>query len=118
MASKVLISKGTATGKCSNNNSRPSLTEANYVNSVTLLGRLLWPMPLDNQSTYGGTYMPSLANSLSNLWIFYDSVESHIRGLASLRKSKASYSELLVPIILEKLPTDIQRNLSQEYSTM
>ena len=38
--------------------------------------------------------------------------------MASLGKSEASYSELLVPIILDKLPTEIQRNLAREHSTM
>ena len=31
-------------------------------------------------------------------------------------KSKTSYSELLVPIIVDKLPTEIQRNLAREHS--
>jgi len=58
--------------------------------------------------------MPSPSNSLNNLHIFHDSVESHIRELASLRKSKTLYGELLIP---GKLPTDIQRNLVCEHSS-
>jgi len=60
--------------------------------------------------------MLSLSNSLNSLHIFHDSVESHIWGLASLGKSETSYGELLVPTILDKLPTDIQRNLACEHS--
>ena len=60
--------------------------------------------------------MPSPSNSLTSLRIFYDSVESHIRGLASLGKSETSYGELLVPVILDKLPIDVQRNLAREHS--
>ena len=60
--------------------------------------------------------MPSPSNSLTSLQIFYDSVESHIRGLASLGKSETSYGELLVLVILDKLPIDVQRNLAREHS--
>ena len=81
------------------------LTEANYTNSIALL-----------EDRYGQRHkivdahmralrdMPSPLNSLTSLRIFYDSVESHIRGLASLGKSETSYGELLVPVILDKLP--------------
>jgi len=62
--------------------------------------------------------MLSPLNSLASLLLFYYSVESYIRGLASLVKSETSYSELLVPMILAKLPIDIQRNLAQEHSNM
>jgi len=57
-------------------------------------------------------------NSLASLRLFYDSVESYIWGLASLGKSKTSYSGLLVSMILDKLPINIQRNLAQEHSNM
>ena len=48
--------------------------------------------------------------------MFYDSVESHIRGLSSLGKSEQSYGDLLVPIIISKLSTEIRRNLAREHS--
>ena len=47
---------------------------------------------------------------------FYDSIESHIRGLTSLGKSPESYGALFTPIILGKLPNDIRKNLAREYS--
>ena len=84
------------------------LTEANYTNSIA--------------DRYGHAHMralrdmPSPSNSLTSLRIFYDSVESHIRGLASLGNSETSYGELLVPVILDKLPIDLQRNLAREHS--
>jgi len=48
--------------------------------------------------------------------MFYDSVECHIQGLSSLGKSEQSYGDILIPIILEKLSLDIQRNLACEHS--
>ena len=57
-------------------------------------------------------------NTLSSLQAFYDSIESHIRGLTSLRKSPESYGPLLTPIVLGKLPNDIRKNLAREHSNM
>ena len=38
----------------------------------------------------------SPANSLSSLQLFYDIIESHIRGLAALGKSEDSYGAMLL----------------------
>ena len=43
-------------------------------------------------------------------------METHVRGLASLGKSQDSYGDLLVPIILGKLPNELRRNLAREHS--
>jgi len=59
--------------------------------------------------------MPSPTNSLASLRIFYGSVEGHIRGLSLLGKSEHSYGEMLVPILLGKLSSDIRRNLAREH---
>lgn len=54
--------------------------------------------------------MPSPANIQCSLWIFYDLPHSRV-GICG--ESKASYSELLVPIILDKLFSD-NREILQE----
>jgi len=41
--------------------------------------------------------IPGPINELSNLWLFYDSVEAHNRGLSSLGVSKESYGALNNP---------------------
>jgi len=90
------------------------LTERNYASSIALLE--------DHRHKIIDAHMRALrdmlspSNSLNSLRIFHDSVESHIQGLASLGKSETSYGELLVPTILDKLPTDIQKNLACEHS--
>jgi len=43
------------------------------------------------------------------------SVEGQIWGLSSLGKSEHSYGEMLVPILLGKLSSDIRRNLAREH---
>ena len=57
-------------------------------------------------------------NSLSSLQLFYNTIEGNIQGLAALEKSEDSYGALLIPIILGKLPTDIQRNLAREHGSL
>ena len=61
-------------------------------------------------------HLSSPSSSLTSLRLFYDTVESHIRGLASLGKSEHTLGDLLIPIIMEKLPIDVQRNLAREHS--
>lgn len=54
-------------------------------------------------------------NTLASLQLYYDTIESHIRGLAALGKTEDLYSTMLVPIILGKLPSDIHRNLACDH---
>ena len=55
--------------------------------------------------------MPSPTNNFASLYIFYDAVESHIRGLSM---SEHSYGDILIPVLLGKLSPDICRNLTYE----
>ena len=45
---------------------------------------------------------------------FHDSIENHTQDLSSLGKFESTYGDLLVPIILAKLPRDIRQNLTKE----
>ncbi|XP_045157295.2 uncharacterized protein LOC123523710 [Mercenaria mercenaria] len=44
-------------------------------------------------------------------------MESYIRGLQSLGLCQDSYGNLLVPVIIEKLPTEIIRNMTREHGS-
>ena len=93
------------------------LTDANYVHSIALLeDRYVQPHKLVNAHMKALLEMPSPTSSLASLRIFYDSVEGHIRGLSLLGKSEHSYGDILVPILMGKLPSDIRRNLAREHS--
>ena len=88
--------------------------DKNYLHAVTLL-----------QNCFGQTHklvsahmqallqVPNPTNTLSSLHTFHDTTESHSRGLLSLGKSEQSYGDLLVPIILGKLPKDIKQNVAR-----
>ena len=57
----------------------------------------------------------SPANQLTSSQLFYDTMENHVRGLELLGRSHESYRDLLVPIILGKLPHELRKNLAREH---
>ena len=91
------------------------LTSANYAKSVQLLKeRFAQPHKIINAQTEALLILPSPTDNLSSLRLFYDSVETHIRGLESLGKKTETYGDILVPIIQKKLPNGIKRNLARQ----
>ena len=90
------------------------LCDQNYFHAVTIL-----------QDRFGQTHklmaahmqalleVPNPTNTLISLRTFHDTFESHSHGLSSLGKSEQTYGDLLVPIILGKLPKDIKQNLAR-----
>ena len=93
------------------------LSDLNYMHSIALLqDRFGQLYKLVNAHMKALLNLASTTNSLASLRMFYDSVESHIRGLSSLEKSEQSYGDLLVPIIMSKLSTKVRRNVAREHS--
>ena len=92
------------------------LTDLNYAQSLTLLKQHFGqPDKLINAHTHALIELPGPTKDLWSLLLFHDITENHIRGLASLGVSKESYSTLLVPIILGKLPAPVWRNLARDH---
>jgi hypothetical protein len=66
-------------------------------------------------------YMRALYNlqkpeaNLKSLRGFYDQVESYVRGLESLGKPPDTYGDLLVCILLDKLPADVRKNVARQH---
>ncbi|XP_070543778.1 uncharacterized protein [Ptychodera flava] len=93
-----------------------SLNEANYSHAIDLL-----------KERYGQTHlivdahMTALwnlqkpTNDAQSLRNFFDSIESHVRGLQSLGKEERTYGELLVPLIREKLPQNIRKQIARDH---
>ncbi|XP_006825219.1 uncharacterized protein LOC102808985 [Saccoglossus kowalevskii] len=93
-----------------------TLTNENYDHAIDLLEqrygqkhkvisaymKALWDMPKPSSDF----------NSLRN---FYDTLESYIRGLSSLGKSEESYGDLLVPIVMEKLPPNTRKQIARDH---
>ena len=93
-----------------------SLTETNYDNAIELLTKKYGqPHKIVQAHVQALIEISCPTNSLSSLQLFYDTIESRIRGLTALDKTKEYYGTMLVPIIFGKLPTDIHRNLAHEH---
>ena len=59
--------------------------------------------------------LPACTNDrTSSLRYIYDQISVHIRGLASLGVSADQYGNLLIPVIMEKLPSDIRLHIARK----
>ena len=52
--------------------------------------------------------LPTPSNSAASLRKLYDIIESHIRGLQSLGKTKETFGDFLIPIVFGKLPSVVR----------
>ena len=90
------------------------LTNSNYEQAVTLLkDRFGQPHKVINAHMQALLDIKRPNRQLDNLQKFYDTLETHIRGLSSLGKAQESYGELFIPIILGKLLNDVWKNLAR-----
>ena len=86
--------------------------------AVTLLkSRFGQPHKVINAHMQALLDIKSPNRQLENLRKFYDTLETHIRGVTSLGKAQESYGDLLIPIILGKLPNDVRKNQARDHPT-
>ena len=93
-----------------------SMTNTNYEKAISLL-----------QERYGQTHkiiqtymqtlldIPPPLNTVDSLRIYCVKMETYVRGLESLGQTDDTYGSLLVPIVLNKLPGEIRKNLAREH---
>ena len=95
-----------------------ALTNANYEKAISLLHERYGQEHKITQK-----YMQALIDipppkyTLSSLRNYYDQIEIYIRGLESLGQNDDSYGALLVPIVLNKLPGEIRKNLARVFGS-
>jgi len=90
---------------------------SNYDQSISLLkARFGKKQRIMNAYMKALWNLPVPSNTASSLHELYDTVECHIRGLESLGKKKDSYEDLLVSLILGRLPNPVIRNLTRNHS--
>ena len=86
------------------------LTNANYQRSIELLQeRFGQSHRIINAHMEAMLNLPNPTTQLVSLQHFYDTLETHIRGLEALGKSHESYGGILVPIIHKKLPVELKK---------
>lgn len=104
-------------GEASRTVSGFTLTNANYEQSVSLLeARFGKKQRIISAHMKALWNLPTPSNTASSLRQLYDTIESHIRGLESLGKSQDTYGDLLVSLILGRLPKPVIRNLTRNHS--
>ena len=94
-----------------------SLTEANYDSAV----ELLLQVSFGNTQKISTSHIDELlklpdctGDCVSALRSIHDKMNLHIQGLSSLGISLKQHGRLLVPIVMSKLPNDIQLHLGHK----
>ncbi|XP_032227965.2 uncharacterized protein LOC116611657 [Nematostella vectensis] len=86
----------------------------NYVKALaTLKERFGQTHRLTNAHMTALLYLQFPTSNLESLRPFCDALETNIRALEALGKSQDSFGELLIPVILGKLPNETKRNLAR-----
>ena len=95
-----------------------TLTDANYEQSVSLLkSRFGKKQRIINAHMQALLELPTPSNSATSLRQLYDTIESHIRGLQLLGKTKETFGDFLIPIVFGKLPSVVRRNLTRDHTS-
>ena len=95
-----------------------ALTNANYQQALCLL-KERYGQKQKITAAYMQTLLqlPTPAYNIRELRVFYDKLETNIRGLESLGELQDTYGNLLIPIILERLPSETRRHLARDHGT-
>ncbi|XP_077866365.1 uncharacterized protein LOC144354102 [Saccoglossus kowalevskii] len=93
-----------------------TLTNTNYTQAMDLLDhRYGQPHKIISPFMRSLWDLPEPSEDYHSLHNFYDKLESHICGLKSLRKKEDSYGDLLVPIVMDKLPGQIRKQIACDH---
>ena len=93
-----------------------TLTSANYQEAVALLQERFGETDKIIQAHMRAlSNLPKPTNNASSLRHFYDTVESHIRGLSALGMSEESYSALLATSVHDKLPAETRQQMARSH---
>ena len=92
------------------------MTDANYAQAISILKQRFGQQHrIVNAYMQGLINIPTPSANLSSIKLFYDAMESNIRGLDAMGHYQNSYGSLLIPIILNKLPRFVRQNMTREH---
>ena len=92
-----------------------TLTEANYDSAVDLLKKRFGKPQQIIAARMDELKIPNcVADKFQMLRSVYDQLNEHIRGLAALNVNTEQYGSLLIPMIMSKLPNDVQLRVARE----
>ncbi|XP_061171673.1 uncharacterized protein LOC133181150 [Saccostrea echinata] len=93
-----------------------ALTNANYETAIDLLKeRFGQPQKIINAHMRALIELPSPRNDAISLRNYGDFLESHVRCLECLGQRQEMFGALLIPVIFNKLPSEIGKNIAREY---
>ena len=93
-----------------------ALTNINYARAIDLLKeRYGQRHKIVHATMQTLIQLPAPSNTLHSLRKFYDDMETKIRALESLGKPQEAYGDVLLPIVLNKLPGDIREHLARQH---
>ena len=90
------------------------LTDADYESAVELLQkRFAKPSVIKRAHLNEMLNLPSVYSekNIPKLRALHHSIESHYRGLEAMKVDKDSYSSIVVPVIMDKIPESIRYNM-------
>ena len=93
-----------------------ALTNINYARAIDLLKeRYGQRHKIVHATMQTLIQLPAPSNTLHSLRKFHDDMKTKIRALESLGKPQEAYGDVLVPIVLNKLPGDIRQHLARQH---
>ncbi|XP_062619808.1 uncharacterized protein LOC134281340 [Saccostrea cucullata] len=93
-----------------------TLTNANYETAIDLLKeRFGQPQKIINAHMRALMELQAPRNDAISLRNYGDCLESHVRSLECLGQKQEMYGALLIPVIMNKLPAEIRKNIAREY---
>ncbi|XP_070581502.1 uncharacterized protein [Ptychodera flava] len=91
------------------------LTNDHYLQAVDVLTKRYGkPQTIINAYMKALWQLEKPTGTLNSLVAFHDNMEGYIRGLNALGKSDDTFGDLLIPIILEKLPANVRKQISRD----
>ena len=92
------------------------ITHGNYLEAIDLLkerfGQTHKIVKAYMQALFD---LPRPTSHVSNLRSFQEKLETYISGLQSLGQGQESFGNLLIPVILQKLPAEVKRNMTRDH---
>ncbi|XP_071138753.1 uncharacterized protein [Mytilus edulis] len=91
------------------------LTSANYYQAVSILReRFGQNHKITNAYIQNLIDLPAPRSNADSLRNFSDRIECSIRGLESLGTNESTFGAILTPIIYNKLPSDVRKNITRD----
>ncbi|XP_063436092.1 uncharacterized protein LOC134717532 [Mytilus trossulus] len=91
------------------------LTSANYYQAVSILReRFGQNHKITNAYIQNLMDLPAPRSNADSLRNFSDRIECSIRGLESLGTNESTFGAILTPIIYNKLPSDVRKNITRD----